>query len=334
MGKTVHLTNCPSLSGSELANSNQKAFRALMEHIGQSDKDQQTILMVQVGGQSGLGKDFQDSSTAVNAAIGANVSQAFVDYLKQAGYLMTHNKGYSHELEHTADRTLATVVKDVYPLVTFTTVPLGDTKGMHRVKASQPLLGLVHPQDRNNIQQLWSAFGSYWGVFDFTTEMLSTGSFHGGACGLVIHQAEGKLLALAYGFLVKARSILSNATFTRVLSFHMLEPNQDCGYDTVRCLNTDEASGGRVAQMPPSEPMITEVRFCSFDHQGLKGLRTHEPSWALWHRTGCTNCWITWVLRRRVRRGNRWYKCAKFGNGNCMYDNGLTVNSNQDDKAR
>ncbi|KAK1985949.1 glycoside hydrolase superfamily, partial [Colletotrichum cereale] len=146
MGKMIHTTECLSFFGSELAKAEQNAFRALMEHIAQSNKDQQTILMVQIGSQIGFAKDSRDCSNAANAAFEADVPQAFVDYLRKAGSAMTNDKAYDWEtFGETSERaeavftvyhlashveTLAKIVKDVHPVPTFTTVPLEDTEGL------------------------------------------------------------------------------------------------------------------------------------------------------------------------------------------------------------
>ncbi|KAK2043449.1 hypothetical protein LZ31DRAFT_555170 [Colletotrichum somersetense] len=306
-----------------------------MSFIIDCDCGSKTIIVIQISGQISLAKDTRDFSEAAEKCLGQNVPKAFLNYLSQIGSVMNDDDNgfdwqtFSVELEraeeifmvyHLASQVekLAKVVKDVYPVTTFTTIPLGSTEGMlhgapglenHRLwraftpcidlysprmlhanynsvcedwgsKADQPLLLLAHPQDKDSVRQLWSAFGSYrafgvatvhidkvdpvstplrehfslmgqvapilfaardqgtpvagfsfpsinnnssiagspvqktWGKFHFTVERLSIGSFHGGGCGLVIHQDERKLLAVGYGLQIKAKPVLSNTTFT------------------------------------------------------------------------------------------------------------------------
>ncbi|KAK1998218.1 hypothetical protein LX36DRAFT_719358 [Colletotrichum falcatum] len=321
VGKTVHTTDCLSLFDSQLASSEQKAFRALMEHIGQRVKDH-AIIMIQIESQIDLGKDAhflkKEGSQINNSAYSWD---SFGQAIERAEEVFT----VYHLANHV--ETLARIVKDAW--CTGASVPnnihlwksfapsidlyapgvLHGNNGNICLdwsrKADQPLLVMAHLRNGDKIRQLWRAFGSYGafgvatipvdkvdptrsplqehfglmgrvtpilsaarnhgapiagfcfpsitatrggarkpvrqnrGGFDLTIERRSASSFHEGGCGSVAHQGEGKVLAVAYGFQIKAKAVNPKATFTQALGFHKLEVNQDGGYNALRILNAD-----------------------------------------------------------------------------------------------
>ncbi|KAL4964609.1 putative beta-galactosidase [Aspergillus stella-maris] len=74
--------------------------------------------------------------------------------------------------------------------------------------------------------------------------------------GIVIHLGDSKFLLIGWGFQVRARSLLPDATFTGILRFEeKVVSNKEKGeLRTLRTLNGDETRSGQFAMMPSEEP--------------------------------------------------------------------------------
>lgn len=59
-----------------------KAFKALMQHIREIDRKEQTVVMIQVENEIGMLPDARDHSTAANEAFAKNIPPNFLNYLK------------------------------------------------------------------------------------------------------------------------------------------------------------------------------------------------------------------------------------------------------------
>ncbi|KXH28997.1 DNA recombination protein [Colletotrichum simmondsii] len=96
------------------------------------------------------------------------------------------------------------------------------------------------------------------GEFDITIVMVI--NRHMGY-GLAIDQGNGKLLLFGEDIEVKAKSRNDDVLFTRVLSFHELEIDEQGALQIRRTFNADETGGSKGASIRSETPMIAEVQF-------------------------------------------------------------------------
>lgn len=122
------------------------------------------------------------------------------------------------------------------------------------------ILGFAYPAvaaGRTNVVK------TTWGNFDIVIERLERGGFKGPAAGFVVDEGDGKVLAVGYGFQVKAAATASDVVLTRVLHFikkGMVDMDAGTLLD-LRHFSAEETKGGRVAGMQASQLMIAEVEF-------------------------------------------------------------------------
>ncbi|KAI8241172.1 hypothetical protein K4K55_012763 [Colletotrichum sp. SAR 10_96] len=122
------------------------------------------------------------------------------------------------------------------------------------------ILGFAYPAvaaGRTNIVK------TTWGSFELVIERLERGGFKGPAAGFVVDEGDGKVLAVGYGFQVKAAATASDVVLTRVLRFTKKGTvDMDAGtLLDLRHFSAEETKGGRVAGMQAAQLMVADVEF-------------------------------------------------------------------------